>query len=126
MNPDIPETEWRWPFFSRKEMVCKGSGECRMSPAFMDKLVGLRMLYGKPMVVTSGYRSPAYNQAVSTTGNDGPHTTGRAVDISISRTEAYKLLKLALEHGFTGIGIKQHSESRFLHLADRDWETAWL
>jgi hypothetical protein len=32
--------------------------------------------------------------------------------------EVYVLTKLAMQHGFTGIGLKQHGASRFLHLDD--------
>jgi zinc D-Ala-D-Ala carboxypeptidase len=40
------------------------------------------------------------------------HSTGRAVDIAV------RLLQLALQEGFTGIGIQQTGEGRFLHLDD--------
>ena len=86
----------------------------------MDKMQRLREDYGKPMIVTSWYRSPKYNSMVSTTGKFGPHTTGRAVDINVYGKDAYDLLHLALLHGFTGVGLKQNGplESRFIHLDD--------
>lgn len=112
-NPE----KWDWaPYFTVKEFSCKGSGECLMDADFMQMLYQLRADYNAPMIVTSGYRSPAYNASVSTTGHSGPHTKGRAVDLSIRGLEAYRLLSLALQHGFTGIGVKQHGSSRFLHL----------
>lgn len=118
MLDDIQETDWRWPHFARDELKCKGNGECRMSPDFMDRLEKLREQYGKPLTISSGYRSPDYNQQVSTTGEDGPHTHGRAVDILIAGGEAYELLKLAMEAGFTGFGIKQKGSGRFVHMDD--------
>lgn len=114
--PDIPESEWRWPHFKRAEMRCKGSGECRVDPAFMDLLEAIRADYGKPMTITSGYRSPEYNAKVSFTGSAGPHTTGRAVDVSVRGEDAHRLLKTALAHGIMGVGVAQKGESRFLHL----------
>ena len=114
--------DWtRWPNFSEREFACKGSGLCKMHPGFMDRLQALRTEFGKALRVTSGYRSPAHNAAVSSTKSaSGPHTTGRAVDLAVSHEDAYRLLALALKHGFTGIGIAQKGEpkTRFIHLDD--------
>lgn len=116
MFPDIPETEWRWPHFSRDEMACRGTGECRVDPDFLDLLEKIRYEFGRPMKVTSGYRSPEYNAKVAKTGATGPHTTGRAVDIAVAGKDAYSLLKLALAHGIRGIGVSQKGPGRYLHL----------
>lgn len=106
----------RWPNFTQDELSCHGSGACEMNEAFMDKLQELRDLYGKPMIVTSGYRSPAYNAKVSGTGTTGPHTTGKAADIAVSGMDAYLLAQLAFKMNFTGIGISQKGPKRFIHL----------
>ena len=88
-----------------------------MKEDFIDALDHLRAEFGLPLVVNSGYRCPVHNQAVSTTGPDGPHTTGRAVDLVVDRTNAFTLLKLAIKsEKFTGVGVKQHGSGRFLHL----------
>lgn len=87
-----------------------------MDADFVARLDALRDSYGLPMTVTSGYRCPVHNQRVSTTGAAGPHTTGKAVDIAVSGRNAYALLRLAYEYGFTGIGINQKGASRFVHL----------
>lgn len=113
---DIQEKDWRWPHFSRSEMACRGNGECRMDPDFMDRLEDIREDFGRPMLVTSGYRSPEHNAKVSYTGHTGPHTTGRAADIAVDGEDAYTLLKLALAHGITGIGVSQKGADRLLHL----------
>jgi len=88
----------------------------------MDRLSALREAFGEPMRETSGYRCPIHNANESPTGLTGPHTMGRAVDIAIYGKSLFKLLPLAFEHGFTGIGDKQKSGSdynqRFLHLDD--------
>ena len=41
----------------------------------------VRNLYGKPMIVTSGYRSPEYNKSIGGSANSA-HCTGQAIDIS--------------------------------------------
>lgn len=111
--------KWLWgPEFSVQEFTCKGSGQCLMDASFMSKLLLLRRRFAEKMVVTSGYRSPAYNAQVAHTGENGPHTTGCAVDIAIRGWSAHRLLTMALAAGFTGIGIKQSGEGRFIHLDD--------
>lgn len=117
---DAALAEWRWANFTPAEMACKGTGRLLIVPAFMDRLQRLRTAFGKPMPITSGYRTPEYNSAVSRTGRDGPHTHARAVDVAVSGGDALDLVRLALAHGFTGIGIKQHGPhaGRFIHLDD--------
>jgi len=115
---EIPSWLWVWSYFTPQEFACKGDGSIRVKPEFMDRLQRVRVKFNKPMIVTSGYRSPAYNAKVSGTGEGGPHTTGRAVDIAVRGEDAYRLLKLALEESLTGIGISQKGASRFIHLDD--------
>ncbi len=117
---DVSNHAWVWPNFTPQEMACKGSGSILIVPEFMDKLQLLRTQFGEPVVISSGYRSPAHNNAVSSTGHDGPHTTGRAADIKTSHNRAFEILAIAPGLGFTGIGIKQKGPhaGRFIHLDD--------
>lgn len=89
-----------------------------MDRDFLETLEEIREALGIPLYVTSGYRCPEYNMLVSNTGRKGPHTTGKAVDIAIAGTHAYKLVSVAMYHGIQGIGVKQHGSygSRFIHL----------
>lgn len=107
---------WKWPDFSPKEMACRGSGKLKIDVEFMTKLQDLRYACGFPFRITSGYRSPKYNSLVSGTGMTGPHTTGKAVDIAVSRTQAFIVLQNCFIYGFTGIGVSQKGSSRFIHL----------
>lgn len=106
------------PHFSDAELACRCG--CGMLPKrdFMERVEILRLRYGRPMRVTSAARCPEYNAKVSSTGRTGPHTTGRAIDIGIDRADAYELLGLALDAGFSGIGVQQKGQGRFLHLDD--------
>lgn len=115
----MSSSSWRWPNFTRAELACRCGCEGFVEvPEFLDRLQALRTAYARPLAVTSGYRCPEHNARVSGTGRTGPHTTGRAVDLAVRGAEAYKLLLLAFEHGFTGLGINQKGASRFLHLDD--------
>jgi zinc D-Ala-D-Ala carboxypeptidase len=107
-------------YFKTEEFKCK-CGICdstgnEMNPIFISRLNDLREIVGFPLIVSSGYRCPKYNNKVSTTGEKGPHTTGKAVDFSVNGENAYHVLRTALEIGFSGVGIKQNGISRFIHL----------
>ena len=94
-----------------------GTGELYMDRRFLSYLDALRHKCKFPFVISSGYRSPEYNNEVSGTGFDGPHTTGKAADILVSRQNADKLLEMVYDMGcFTGKGINQKGEHRFIHL----------
>lgn len=93
-----------------------GSGS-KMNNAFIEHLNELRRLCGFPLVISSGYRTPEYNNEISDSGTTGAHTTGKAADICVSYEKAYIVLKNAFNMGvFTGIGINQKGDKRFIHL----------
>ena len=107
----------RWRNFSYGELACQETGECRMDPLMMDRLQMLRSQYGQPIVISSGYRSPEHSIEAAKE-QPGTHAKGRAIDIACAGVDAYKILTEALVVGFTGIGVSQKGESRFLHLDD--------
>ena len=112
-------TDKNWQYFSHSEMACRcGCGKAAMSDDFMTRLNAHREACGFPLPVTSGYRCPEHNQSVAETGAAGPHTTGCAADIAVSRDKATRVVRLALGLGFMGIGLKQHGpeSGRFVHL----------
>ena len=101
--------------FNQKGM--EGTGEIYMDRTFLSYLDALRHKCGFPLIVASGYRTPKYNDEVSSTGFTGPHTTGKAADIAVSRGNADKLLEMVYDMGcFTGKGLNQKGEGRFIHL----------
>jgi zinc D-Ala-D-Ala carboxypeptidase len=105
--------------FYKDEFACKHCGQNLTNEDFLAKLnrFGEKLLF--PVIVSSGYRCPEHNQKVSKTGPKGPHTTGRAVDLAVRGEQAYIVLREALISGaFTGIGVNQKGESRFIHLDD--------
>lgn len=105
-----------WKYFKFEDFACKHCGVNLMKEEFIDKCDELRERFRHPLIVASGYRCPEYNKKVSTTGEDGPHTTGEAGDFSVSRHDAYRVLAIAMTMGFTGIGVQQKGGGRFLHL----------
>ena len=108
-----------WIYFTEQELACKGTDECDMHPEFMEKLIAVREDYNQPMIITSGYRHLAYNDTIGGAKNS-PHLYGRAVDIKVAGGDALRLIKMALRHGMTGVGVKQRGDHdrRFIHLDD--------
>lgn len=105
-------------YFKPGEFACHcGCGKAGIQPAIVYALDQLREDYGKPLVVTSGYRCPYWNSKKSTTGENGPHVTGLAVDLAVSGRDAWTILRMAMESRvFTGIGLNQKGSDRFIHL----------
>tara|TARA_Y100001937_G_scaffold58347_1_gene79982 strand:- start:3974 stop:4432 length:459 start_codon:yes stop_codon:yes gene_type:complete len=119
--------KWDYPYFTIKEMVCKHSNILGYDERFMDSLVTLREKCGFGFPVTSYYRHgdpndlenchPIERKKIETTGKAGGHSTGKSIDLGLDRERAYILLKTAMDMGvFTGIGINQKGNSRFIHL----------
>lgn len=85
----------------------------------MDKklilmLDDLREAYGHPIELTSTYRSPDH-PIEAKKAKPGEHTYGAAVDIACVGGEAtFKLVKAAIETGFTRIGISR--KNNFVHV----------
>lgn len=102
-------------YFSKEELMCSHCQEYHFNKNTLLRLNTVREEFGKPMLVSSGYRCKDYNNL---RGFTQTHSTGQAVDIACSRKDAFRILKLALNAGFTGIGIKQNGEGRFIHLDD--------
>ena len=105
-----------WKYFKREDFACKHCGENKIDDQLISSLDELRSRVGFPLIVSSGYRCPAHNQAVSSTGPNGPHTTGRAVDLAVSHDKAYWVLREAFNMGFTGIGVNGKGSGRFIHI----------
>ena len=110
-----------WNHFSYEQdrmLACPCCGKKGMDEAFMLDLDALRGHLGFPLTITSGYRCPDYNESLSSTGRDGPHTTGRAVDISLSGERVYLLIDHLRKYGMTGLGLKQKGDysGRFVHI----------
>lgn len=103
--------------FSKSEFDCQHTAKNEMKPAFMDRLQALRYEYGRPIVITSGYRAPDH-PIEAAKAKPGAHASGRACDIAVGPgQDVHDLVRLAMRFGFTGIGISQRSgRPRFVHL----------
>jgi len=112
-----------YPNFSPSEFSCRHCGREEMKASFMEKLQQVRNEFG-PMNISSGWRCPDH-PVEKAKAHPGMHSTGMAADVAVSGENAVRLLKIALTHGFTGIGVQQKSEKRFIHLDLRNEPTIW-
>ena len=107
--------------FTVGEFTCHcGCGRSDMDEDFMLCLDDLREQLGFPLGVSSGFRCPDHNDKVSSTGRNGPHTTGKAADLLVFGAEGYAVVSQAADSGMSGVGISQASKTphgeRFVHV----------
>ena len=88
-----------------------GSGK-HMDHDLLVMIDRARALYGKPIVVTSGFRTESHNEKVGGVKSSS-HLKGLAIDVACVRSkDRFKMLTALLEVGFNRIGIA----STFIHV----------
>ena len=91
-------------------------------PQLVRTLKAIERHYGRPVVVTSGYRSPKHNRRVG--GASGSrHTSCEAADVQIEGVSKWQLAKyLRSMPGRGGVGTYCHTESVHIDIGNtRDW-----
>lgn len=103
-------------FFSEEEFyACVPSCEkADMDKSLLARLNQLRSIYGRPIVLTSAYRSRDYELSKNRSGTS-QHTLGKAVDVYIPSQYRYEFVRLAMMFKFS-VGIY----SKFIHLDIRE------
>jgi zinc D-Ala-D-Ala carboxypeptidase len=128
----VDPRDWRWPSFSPREIACKGTGRLVVDDQALDKLQALRDRLGKPLILTSAYRSPEHNKRVGGAKNSR-HMQGDAFDVMMTNHDPQSFEAAARAVGFTGFGY--YPKSGFMHVdtgSARSWgkpfpitETSW-
>lgn len=98
------------PNFTVGELVSSGgvpADVARISPALVRCLQALRDRVGRPVLISSGYRSWARNVAVyrGRTPTASRHCSGQAADISVAGMSGLDLAKAALDACGRNIGV---------------------
>jgi uncharacterized protein YcbK (DUF882 family) len=92
------DTKIRSPYFTAAEMASKdGAKELLLSEELLEVLVMIRDNFKKPVIVNSGYRTPAWNTKVGGAGNSY-HCKGMAADIRIKDVSPKEIAKFASEY----------------------------
>ena len=101
----VPEDMKLSKNFTLREFACKdGSKEITVDYKLVQLLQKLRDALGKPITVTSGYRTVIYNKrcgGISTSH----HLTGKASDLIVAGKTPLEVARWADEVGFKGIGV---------------------
>lgn len=106
-----------YKYFTEEELECKHCQAKGIDPMFMKKVDALREKMGFSFPVTSAYRCKDH-PIEARKAFPGAHASGRAIDIGVSHERAYRLVQGAVEAGFSGIGVSQKGDVRFIHLDD--------
>jgi len=101
--------------FKDSELTC--SCGCGMMPdkRAIEKLYSLRLIYNKPVTITSGARCANYNKRIGG-AESSQHTTGKAFDLKIPPADEWEVVRIAQSVGFNGIGLNNNV---FIHVDDR-------
>ena len=101
----------------------QGSGQM-MDKRLLKKLDEIREIVGEPIIITSGFRTPAHNESVNGVESSS-HLKGLAVDIAIRHSRMrFKLISTLFEVGINRIGIADN----FIHIdidPDKDENVIW-
>ncbi|PXV60170.1 peptidase M15-like protein [Dysgonomonas alginatilytica] len=96
-----------------------------MDQGFINQLDELRKEAGIPLVLSSAYRSPAWEKSKGRSG-DGDHPQKKGVDIRCNTSaNRYKILKAAYKLGIRRIGIAK----TYIHIGSGDNlpdDVAWM
>ncbi len=109
----------RWPNFSPAELASPDTGALVVDTDTLDALQAMRADHGRPLRLTSFYRTAEHNRAVGGVPNS-QHRLGKAADIALTRAGDGPLLEaLAVRHGFSGIGRYPRGRGFFIHVDRR-------
>ena len=96
------------PHFKVREFACSdGSDVVFVATSLVDILEAIRVHFGRPVTVTSGYRTVSYNAGLKNSSKKSQHCNGLAADIKVeghTPKEVYDYAcSLLGDHG--GVGI---------------------
>ena len=114
-------TNWQWPYFSARELACKGTGRLMIDADALSKLHDLRERLGIPMIITSAYRSPSHNRAVGGASRS-KHMEAIAFDVRMDNHDPHDFEAAARAVGFTGFGY--YPKQGFMHI-DTSTPRSW-
>ena len=108
-------------YFKLDEFACPCCKKVMLHPKLLSKLVELRNILERPVMVTSGYRCPKYNQEVGGVISSY-HCIGLAADVTVKDIDLLVLLEICENLDFDGIGF--YEKKGFLHLDVRPTKRA--
>ena len=118
------------PAFKVREFRCRdGSDAIMIDQTLVVLLQAIREHFGKPVTITSGYRTAAHNTAVGG-AKSSQHLLGRAADIQVQDTDPLAVAAYAesLMPGWGGVGrypVKPGRARDWVHVDTRPNKSRW-
>lgn len=118
------------PSFAVREFRCRdGSDAILIDEALVVLLQCIREHFGKPITITSGYRTAAHNAAVGG-AKSSQHLLGRAADIQVADTPVEDVAAYAesLMPDWGGVGrypVKSGRAKGWVHVDTRAKKSRW-
>ena len=117
------------PSFRVREFGCKGSDVVLLDEELVVLLQCIREHFGKPVHITSGYRTATHNAAVGGS-KSSQHLLGRAADIQVADTtvEAVAAYAESLMPDWGGVGrypVKAGRTKGWVHVDTRAKKSRW-
>ena len=118
------------PAFKAREFRCRdGSDAIMIDQTLVVLLQCIREHFGKPITITSGYRTTAHNKSVGG-AKSSQHLLGRAADIQVADTtvEAVAAYAESLMPDWGGVGrypVKAGRAKGWVHVDTRPNKSRW-
>ena len=117
------------PSFKVREFACKGSDVVLLDDELVVLLQCIREHFGKPITITSGYRTAAHNAKVGGS-KSSQHLLGRAADIQVADTDPMVVAAYAesLMPTWGGVGrypVKAGRAKGWVHVDTRANKSRW-
>ena len=118
------------PSFTVREFRCRdGSDVVMIDESLVMLLQCIREHFGKPITITSGYRTAAHNAAVGG-AKSSQHLLGRAADIQVQGVSVEDVAAYAesLMPGWGGVGrypVKAGRAKGWVHVDTRPNKSRW-
>lgn len=110
--------------FRLLEFRCKdGSDEILLDSALVGLLQKVREHFGKPVSITSAYRTPAHNKSVNG-ATSSYHIKGQAADLTVTGVSNREVAKYLQGLGANGIGLYNYTGG-FVHVDTRQAKYYW-
>ena len=118
------------PSFRVREFACKGSDVVLLDEELVVLLQCIREHFGKPVHITSGYRTAAHNAAVGGS-KSSQHLLGRAADIQVQGVSVEDVAAYAesLMPAWGGVGrypVKAGRAKGWVHVDTRPNKSRWV
>ena len=112
--------------FKVKEFACHdGSDEILIDQKLVALLQDIRNHFDKPVTISSGYRTVAYNSTVENAAPKSKHTLGLAADIVVSGVDPIDVANYAKSIGVLGVGYYNEDNNHFVHVDTRTKKFHW-